>query len=84
MFTGKVAGLMAASPGALGGLRGLVTVRSILGNIGVIVIPEQVAIPKAYEAFNEDGSLKDQKHQEQVRNIGARVTEVTRRLFEPK
>jgi chromate reductase len=83
-FTGKVVGLMAASPGALGGLRGLVTVRSILGNIGVIVIPEQVAVPKAFEAFADDGSLKDKKQEEQVRNIAARVTEVTRRLFEPK
>jgi chromate reductase, NAD(P)H dehydrogenase (quinone) len=38
-FKGKVAALMSASPGALGGLRGLVHVRSILGNIGVIVFP---------------------------------------------
>ena len=35
-FRGKVATLMSASPGALGGLRGLVHVRSILGNIGVM------------------------------------------------
>src|SRR5277367_3941186 len=72
-FTGKVAGLMAASPGALGGLRGLVTVRSILGNIGVIVIPDQVAIPKAFEAFADDGSLKDQTHQKQIKDLAARV-----------
>ena len=38
-FKGKVASLMSASPGALGGLRGLVTVRSILSNIGVLVLP---------------------------------------------
>src|SRR5690349_10389273 len=43
-FDGKVVSLMAASPGALGGLRGLVTVRSILGNIKVIVLPEQIAV----------------------------------------
>jgi NAD(P)H-dependent FMN reductase len=58
-FAGKVAGLCSASPGALGGLRGLVTVRSILGNIGVLVIPEQVAVPQAHEAFDGAGELKD-------------------------
>ncbi|MDR3612624.1 MAG: NAD(P)H-dependent oxidoreductase [Candidatus Obscuribacterales bacterium] len=37
-FKGKVAGVMACSPGALGGLRGLVHLRAILGNIGTIVV----------------------------------------------
>lgn len=80
-FSGKVAGLMAASPGSLGGLRGLVTVRSILGNIGVIVIPEQVAVSQAHEAFEADGSMKDKKKQAHVENIGERVAEVTAKLF---
>ncbi|MGH2362780.1 MAG: NADPH-dependent FMN reductase, partial [bacterium] len=55
-FVGKVAALMSASPGALGGLRGLVHVRSILGNIHVLVLPDQVAIPRAHEAFNPNGT----------------------------
>ncbi len=79
-FAGKVAGLMSASPGALGGLRGLVTVRSILGNIQVIVLPEQVAIVKAAEAFDDSGTLKDAKQRESVEKIGARVAEVVGKL----
>ena len=79
-FTGKVAALMSASPGALGGLRGLVHVRSILGNIGVIVLPEQVAVPKAYDMFQEDGSLKDAKQQASVVNLGSRLTAILRKL----
>lgn len=75
-FKGKVAGIMSASPGALGGLRGLVPVRSILGNIGVIVMPEQVAIGKAHEVFNADGTLKDKKQEEQVKMIGAVVAKI--------
>src|SRR5262245_55556658 len=69
-FRGKVATLMSASPGALGGLRGLVHVRSILGNIGVIVLPDQLAVPKANEAFEADGSLKDPKQQSGIEGLG--------------
>lgn len=75
-FKGKAAGIMSASPGALGGLRGLVHVRSILGNIGVIVMPDQIAIGKAHEAFNADGTLKDKKQEEQVKMIGAGVAKI--------
>ena len=77
---GKTAALMSASPGALGGLRGLVTVRSILGNIGVIVLPDQVAVPKAFEAFNADGSLKDSKQQESVEKLGTKLVAVASKL----
>jgi len=69
-FRGKVATLMSASPGALGGLRGLVHVRSILGNIGVIVLPDQIAVAKAHEAFQPDSSLVDPKRQAGVEGLG--------------
>ena len=69
-FRGKVATLMSASPGALGGLRALVHVRSILGNIGVIVLPDQVAVAKAHEAFQPDGSLIDPKQQAGIEALG--------------
>lgn len=68
-FRGKTAALLAASPGALGGLRGLVTVRSILGNIGMIVLPDQVAVPKAHEAFDDAGALKEERVMKQVINV---------------
>jgi chromate reductase len=79
-FTDKVAGLMSASPGALGGLRGLVHVRSILGNIGVLVVPEQIAVSRAAEAFGSDGSLKDAKQQATVEKIAAKVVRVLNAL----
>ena len=69
-FRGKVATLMSASPGALGGLRGLVHVRSILGNLGVIVLPDQIALAKAHEAFQPDGSLTDPKQQAGIEALG--------------
>jgi len=79
-FKGKVAGIMSASPGGLGGLRGLVHVRSILGNMGVFIMPDQVAIGKAHEAFNADGTLKDKKQEDQVKMIGASVAKILLKL----
>ncbi len=79
-FDGKVAALMSASPGALGGLRGLVHVRAILGNIRVLVLPDQVAVTKAGEAFNPDGSLKDPKQHAAVEALGAKLTQVLSKL----
>lgn len=79
-YRGKVATLLSASPGALGGLRGLVHVRSILGNIGVIVLPDQIAVAKAFEAFNPDGSLKDAKQQSSVTDLGAGLAKFLTRL----
>ena len=76
----KVASLVSASPGALGDLRGSIHLRSILGNIGVIVLPDQIAVPKAHEAFDGGGSLKDAKQQANVQNLGKKVTETVRKL----
>ena len=79
-FKDKVAGIMSASPGGLGGLRGLVHVRAILENISVLVMPEQIAIAKAHEVFNTDGTLKDKKQEEQVKRIGASVAKLLIKL----
>lgn len=76
-FEGKVCGLLAASPGALGGLRGLVTVRSILGNIKCLVLAEQYALSKASEAFDDDGNLTNDAATKAVSNIATRLVEVS-------
>ena len=77
-FKGKVALIMSASPGSLGGLRGLVHLRSILGNIGVLVLPEQLAISQAYGAFAADGSLKDSRQAELLDAMTRRLVELVR------
>lgn len=68
-FRGKAASLLAASPGALGGLRGLVHLRSILGNMGVLVLPDQVAVPKAHEVFDDKGGIKDERTAKHVQTV---------------
>ncbi len=79
-YQGKVAGIAAASPGGLGGLRGLVHLRAILGNIGVTVLPKQIAIAKAYQAFGDQGNLVDEKQHATVLGIGAAVADLTARM----
>jgi chromate reductase len=79
-FKGKVCALMSASPGALGGLRGLIPVRSLLENIGVLVLPDQVAISKAHEAFNESGQLQNVKQQNSIEALGSNLAQMLQKL----
>jgi chromate reductase len=79
-YKGKVATLMSASPGRLGGLRCLVHVRSILGNIGVLVTPDQVAISEANKAFTSDGKLNDAKQHASVEGLGRSLAELLKKL----
>jgi chromate reductase len=74
-YKGKVATLMSASPGRLGGLRGLVHVRSILGNIGVIVLPDQVAVSEAHGSITADGKHHDAKMHESIEKLGRGLAE---------
>ena len=79
-FRGKTAALISASPGALGAMRALVTVRSILSNIGVLVLPSQVSVSKAHEAFDEAGKLKDERKVRQVAALAQALVELARKL----
>lgn len=79
-FRNKVASLLAASPGGFGGLRGLVHVRAILGNIGVVVLPDQLAVGKAHEAFNADGTMSNAKQQASVAALGADLAKILAKL----
>lgn len=79
-YQGKVAVLMAASPGGLGGLRGLVHLRAILSNINVIVLPDQKAVSAAHEAFTDNGSLKDSELHDAVTKLGTRLSETLAKL----
>ncbi len=74
-YAGKVATLMAASPGALGGIRGLPQARSILGSLGAIVLPEDFALGKAHEAFDEDGAAKDDFVRRKLDGLGRNLAE---------
>lgn len=60
--TNKPVGLLSASPGALGGLRSMNFLRQYLQmNFQMVVQPQQNALSRAGDAFDENGALKDPK-----------------------
>ncbi|MBE9017935.1 NAD(P)H-dependent oxidoreductase [Chroococcidiopsidales cyanobacterium LEGE 13417] len=79
-FKEKTVVLMSASPGGLGGLRGLAHVRSILSSIGVLVLPDQKAIGSAYQAFDENDNLKDESQQTAILQLGSKLATVSAKL----
>jgi chromate reductase len=79
-YIDKVATIMAASPGSLGGLRGLVHVRDILENIGVIVLPDQRAVPQAHQVFDEVGNITEEGVRKGVEGLGRGLVEFLKRL----
>jgi chromate reductase len=79
-FRGKIVVLMSSSPGTLGGIQGLVHVRTILSRLGAIVLPEQRAVGNAAQAFDEQGQLRDPKQQQSILTLGARAVEIAAKL----
>ena len=79
-FFGKVAALISASPGSLGGIRGLTHARSMLENINVLVMTEQICVPKAANAFDEFGNLKNLETKKNLEQLGADLVDLTLRV----
>ena len=58
-YQNKVAAIMSASPGSLGGMRMLPHLRQILNALGVLVLPGQFSLSHADTAFDaENGALQ--------------------------
>lgn len=68
-YKGKTCALLSASPGALGGLRGLVDVRKMLSGIGVHVIPDQLAVGGAYGKFDDKGNMSDEDEKKKLTSV---------------
>lgn len=66
-FGSKVYALGAASPGALGGYRGLMALRQVLElGLSARVLPTMVTVGSAHQAFDEAGKLKNERSNDLV------------------
>jgi len=75
-FKGRVFAIGAASGGSGGGMRSLMALRQILElGCGALVIPEQVCVPRADQAFDDMDNLKDEA-------LAAALKAAVRRLVE--
>lgn len=72
--------VLAASPGALGGIRGLYALRSVFQNIGVTVYPSMLAVGSAFDHVNADGKLTDEKWRGRLSSLATDYVDFARRL----
>ncbi|WP_338863541.1 NAD(P)H-dependent oxidoreductase [Myxococcus stipitatus] len=76
-FQGKWAAIMGASPGPFGTARMQPHLRQVLSSTGALVLPTQVHVMRASEAFTPEGALKDPARQKEVEAL---VTELVERV----
>jgi NAD(P)H-dependent FMN reductase len=78
-FRNRVFAIGSASTGPGGGMRALLALRQILElGCGALVIPEQIAVANAGEAFDEMDNLKDQSNAAALKAMARRLVELAR------
>jgi NAD(P)H-dependent FMN reductase len=81
-FRNRIFALGAASPEPHGGVRGLMALRQILElGCGAMVLPEQIAISQADQAFDELDNLSQATLANQLRAQLARLVDVARMMM---
>jgi chromate reductase, NAD(P)H dehydrogenase (quinone) len=79
-FSGKVVGMLSASPGALGGLRSQSHLAPLLLNAQCWIAPRAFALGHAGDAFDAQGELISDKHRSNVQAVITQVLDASRRL----
>jgi len=80
---GKVAAVVSASPGQFGGIRSLTLARQLLLHLGCHIVPAQVTLPHADEAFDANGNLTDPRAMKSVQTLAGALVATTRKLNGP-
>jgi NAD(P)H-dependent FMN reductase len=81
VYKTRVFAISGASPGYYGAMRSLLNLRQILAvGIGATVIPQQLALPRANDAFEEGGSLKDTAQQTMLKDVVEKLAIAAKRF----
>lgn len=79
-FTGKVAAVVSASPGAFGGIRSMTLARQLLTHLGCHVVPVQCILPHADKAFDDKGALKEERVGKSAKAVAVELVRVAGKL----
>jgi chromate reductase len=80
-YRNRVFALGAASNGVYGGMRSLLALRQVLEiGCGALVIPEQIAVSRGSEAYDDMDELKDERLAELLRNVVRRLVDMARQF----
>jgi chromate reductase, NAD(P)H dehydrogenase (quinone) len=80
-YRNRVFALGAASNGVYGGMRSLLALRQVLEiGCGALVIPEQIAVNRAAEAYDDMDHLKDERTADLLRTVVRRLIDMARQF----
>ncbi len=81
VYKNRVFAIGAASDSPYGGLRSLMTLRQVLElGCGALVIPDQITVMRASEAFDDMDNLKDERAAALLKRIAQRLTDMAREM----
>ncbi len=65
----KPSGIVCYSAGSFGGVRAAIQLRAMLAEMGMSSIPSIMPVPKVKEAFQKDGTPKDNAYEERLKRF---------------
>jgi NAD(P)H-dependent FMN reductase len=81
VYKSRVFAIGGASDGAYGAMRSLLALRQVLElGCGALVIPDQIAVMRASEAFDDSDNLKDERAAALLKRVVQRLTDMAREI----
>ena len=74
-LAGKVAAICSSSGGAFAGIRAITHLRAILHRCRMEVIAAECSVPRAADAFDDKGDLRDERLQQAMEDMAAALIE---------